>query len=217
MVNTDLPPGFVPKSTALSNTFVSHKSSNALVKRHLVRNTFTTIYGVDVRDIDSTAFNADPLQKSEKVSAEFVDSLQVVENAVWFVEPQAFKKNQTISVDCERLELSVDEDCLKRILINLLSNAIKFSPANSSIEISVSLMHGVAVFSVKDEGIGIPAENLETIFQPSRRVSKKASGAAIGNGLGLPICKELVESYGGEIGVGSGEMGSYFWFTAPLA
>lgn len=217
MHTTALPPGFVPKSTALVNTFASHKSSNALVKRHLQRNTFRTVYGIE---IGSTAVfdeaKCDVVERRNS-SDELSDSKLVVEEAVWFVEPLAFKTGHKIVLKCERLSLDANEDRLKRILINLISNAIKFSPANSTIEVSVSVVHGLALFSVKDEGFGIPADRLDSIFQTTRRVARKAAGEVLGSGLGLPICKELVEGLGGQIGVGSSESGCYFWFTVPLA
>ena len=113
------------------------------------------------------------------------------------------------------MELQADEDSLKRILINLLSNAIQFSPAGSTIEVTVKEMQGFATFSVKDQGPGISADKINSIFYRSGKTG--AAGAALGGGLGLSICRELVESLGGSIGVGSGESGSYFWFAVPLA
>ncbi|MBA3858360.1 MAG: hypothetical protein C0507_15755 [Cyanobacteria bacterium PR.3.49] len=259
MLNTALPPGFVPRSTALVNTFACTKPSNSLVKRHLHKNTFTTIQGVDIRALalakgaeteegDATegksaffsikqafermaggmveSLNA----KSVKTSAvaidnlidsvsdyyESTDSKQVAEDAAWFVEPFAEKWNQTINLNCERLTVEASEDRIKRILINLLSNAIQFSPEGSRIDLTVSAVNGFAVFSVKDEGPGIPAEKLESIFEAQNRHSKKVTGEVLGTGLGLSICKELVEAEGGQIGVGSGPFGSYFWFTVPM-
>lgn len=216
MLNTALPPGFIPQSTALVNTFTSHKSSNSLVKRHLVKNTFTTIQGVDIRSINWADTNKDQQDSmySENCRASS-DSKQVVDDAIWFVEPFAFKNGNNITVTCERLEIEAEEDSLKRILINLLSNAIQFSPAGSSIEVSVKAVQGFATFSVNDHGPGISADRISSIFQ--RNGKARTAGAAVGGGLGLSICKELVESLGGSIGVGSGESGSYFWFAVPLA
>lgn len=215
MHTTALPPGFVPKATALVNTFASHKSSNSLVKRHLQRNTFHTVYGIEIGS--NAGFDAEENTFNKKVIVQDLpDSEQVVEDAVWFVEPFAFKKGQTISIKSESLTLQADKDTLKRILINLIGNAIKFSPANSKIEVNVSFVQGLAMFSVKDEGPGIAAENLETIFESNRQVANKAVGEVLGSGLGLSICKELVQALGGKIGVGTGESGSYFWFTVPL-
>ncbi len=215
MHTTALPPGFVPRATALVDTFVSHKSSSALVKRHLQRNTFRAVYGIEIgsnatSDVAETTF-------TNKVNVQNLpDSKQVIEDAVWFVEPFAFKKGQTISIKSESLTLQADEDTLKRILINLISNAINFSPAKSKIEVGVSFVQGLAMFSVKDEGPGIAAENLESIFDANRQVTNKTVGEVLGSGLGLSICKELVQSLGGRIGVGTSESGSYFWFAVPV-
>lgn len=217
MHTTALPPGFVPKSTALVNTFVSHKSSNALVKRHLQRNTFRMVYGIEIGNTANFDDQEREVIEHRKSSEDLSDSRLVVEEAVWFVEPFAFKTGHKIVLKCERLSLDADEDRLKRILINLISNAVKFSPANSTIEVSASVVHGLALFSVKDEGFGIPADKLDSIFQTTQRSARKAAGEVLGSGLGLSICKELVEGLGGQIGVGSSESGCYFWFTVPLA
>ncbi len=214
MHTTALPPGFVQKSTTLVNSFVSHKSSNSLIKRHLQRNTFHTVYGIEIGSIATPDEMEAPCRKVNV--QDLPDSRQVVEDAVWFVEPTAFKKGQTFSVKCESLTLQADEDRIKRILINLLSNAIKFSRANSKIEVNVSFVRGMALFSVKDEGPGIPGEHLDSVFETNRQVANKTVGEVLGCGLGLSICKQLVEELGGKIGVGSSDSGCYFWFTVPL-
>lgn len=226
MLNTALPPGFVQKSTALVNTFNSHKSSNALVKRHLVANTRFMIGGVDVRDIDWAAgakdsgvnnaddeLNNSPLQTGDLL----VDTNQVVADAVWFVEPFAFNSGITIRITGEKLAVGMDEDRLIRVLINLLNNAIQFSFDNGSIEVSVSRVRGFAKFSVQDQGCGIAADRLDSIFERKGNARNRTAGEVLGSGLGLSICKELIEAEGGSIGVGSSETGSYFWFTVPLA
>lgn len=226
MLNTALPPGFVQKSTALVNTFTSHKSSNALVKRHLVANTRFMIGGVDVRDIDwaagakDSAGNTadDESNNSPSQTRDLpVDTNQVVSDAIWFVEPFAFNNGITIRITGERLAVGMDSDRLKRVLINLLSNAIQFSFDNGKIEVSVSYVQGFAKFSVQDQGCGIPADRLDSIFERRGNARNRTAGEVLGSGLGLPICKELVEAEGGSIGVGSSEAGSYFWFTVPLA
>lgn len=206
MLTTALPPGFVPKSTALVNTLSRAQSSNELLRRHLVRSTFTTIQGIDVSEVDHASLR----------SASVMSQL-VLEDAVWFVEPLAFKKEQSISISCERVEVRADQDVVKRILINLLKNAMEYSPRGGKIEVAVSVMHGCAVFSVLDEGPGIAADKLNSLFERSNTGRNQTCGRAVGGGLGLPICKELVEKFGGAIGVGSGDAGSYFWFSVPLA
>lgn len=270
MLNTALPPGFVPRSTALVNTFACSKPSNSLVKRHLHKNTFTTIQGVDIRalasasssetlecdevegksafgsikevlgrvaggvveSLNAKSFKANRVSMNvlvdtasscfetesidEEPGYQLTDTKQVAEDAAWFVEPFAEKWGQQINLNCERLSIFASEDRIKRILINLLSNAIQFSPEGSGIDLSVSSVGGFAVFSVKDEGPGIPAEKLESIFEKQNRHSTKVSGEVLGTGLGLSICKDLVEAEGGQIGVGSGPSGSYFWFTVPM-
>ncbi|MBD2166533.1 PAS domain S-box protein [Calothrix membranacea FACHB-236] len=122
-------------------------------------------------------------------------------------------------------------DAIVQTLINLLSNAIKFSPANSTVWLTAELataelnlkqtkfsMTGPYVlFSVKDQGRGIPSEKLETIFGRFQQVDVSDSRQKGGTGLGLAICKSIVQQHGGQIWVESilGQ-GSTFYFTLPL-
>ncbi|MBD2212844.1 PAS domain S-box protein [Nostoc linckia FACHB-104] len=122
-------------------------------------------------------------------------------------------------------------DAIVQTLINLLSNAIKFSPVNSTVWLTAELvteelnlkqtkfsMTGPYVlFSVKDQGRGIPSEKLETIFGRFQQVDVSDSRQKGGTGLGLAICKSIVQQHGGQIWVESilGQ-GSTFYFTLPL-
>ncbi|MGN1387871.1 MAG: ATP-binding protein [Bacillus sp. (in: firmicutes)] len=107
-----------------------------------------------------------------------------------------------------------DANRLAQILFNLLHNALKFTEAGR-ITVSAEIRKGRAVITVKDEGIGMDAETLRIIFQP---YEQGETNMAEGLGLGLSICKELVELHGGTIAVQSAlNAGSAFTFTLPLA
>ena len=107
---------------------------------------------------------------------------------------------------------------LSQILLNLLSNAVKFSPKSSQIDIlcSEDMQTQMTTFSVRDHGMGIPADKLGELFQSFRQVDGSHTRAHGGTGLGLAICRKLVELHGGTVGVHSvvGE-GSTFSFTVP--
>ena len=99
----------------------------------------------------------------------------------------------------ELLKGSFDVARIKQVIANLLSNAIKFSPENSSLIASLSKNdNNELCFSLQDKGIGIPENELETIFNAFIQSSKTKTGAG-GTGLGLAICKEIIESHGGKI------------------
>jgi PAS domain S-box-containing protein len=119
------------------------------------------------------------------------------------------------------LVVHADERYIDRVLSNLVGNALKFSPAESCVKVSASVEDGVVVTRVTDEGPGIPNEQLETIFERFRQIrgtQGAKGGGAGGSGLGLTICKAIIELHGGKIWAESGDgKGSVFMFTLPLA
>lgn len=111
-----------------------------------------------------------------------------------------------------------DVDQVEQILNNLVSNAIKYSPSGGKVVLSVTTEDGLMKISAEDEGIGIPEEEKENIFERYHRVDSSSTRRISGTGLGLFITKILVEAQGGKIGLEStlGE-GSRFYFTLPLS
>jgi histidine kinase len=112
-----------------------------------------------------------------------------------------------------------DTDRLLQVLTNLLNNALQYTPSGERVTLSVEARRGEVQVRVADTGIGIPAEHLAHIFDRFYRVDKSRSRqAGGGSGVGLTICKYLVEAHGGRIRVESaGEgQGSTFTFTLPV-
>lgn len=109
-----------------------------------------------------------------------------------------------------------DADRLVQLLVNLTANAIKFSPPESKVVLSVLETFDFIEIRVSDQGRGIPAEMQAAIFEKFRQVTATDASKMGGRGLGLPICKAIVEAHGGSIGVES-ELGkgSTFWFKLP--
>ncbi len=111
-----------------------------------------------------------------------------------------------------------DQVRLSQLFFNLIDNALKYTPQGGSVELYLDTEGGMAVFSVTDSGIGISKDDLPYIFDRFYRVDKARSGAAGGAGLGLSICKEIVDSHSGSIEVKSDEgKGSAFTVKLPLA
>jgi signal transduction histidine kinase len=109
-----------------------------------------------------------------------------------------------------------DKERIRQVLNNLLSNAIKFSPMHTLVRLRVHLTPAGLEFSVIDQGQGIRSEELSMLFGAFQRTSTKPTAGEQSTGLGLSICKKIVELHGGSIGVES-EVGhgSRFFFVLP--
>ena len=102
--------------------------------------------------------------------------------------------------------------------MNLTHNAIKFTPAGGSIELRVDVYERVYVrFSVRDTGIGIPAQKRTAVFERFKQLGSVLTENPKGTGLGLAICKEIIELHGGKIWIDSEvTKGCLFCFTVPV-
>lgn len=127
------------------------------------------------------------------------------------------KKNITIHQQIDQnIFVLADADMLRIILHNLLVNAIKFSFKGGKITIGASQEGNVVTISVKDEGMGMPPEKVQEIFAHGRTSSTSGTDNEPGSGLGLILCKEMVESMQGRLGLESAPgKGSTFWITLP--
>jgi signal transduction histidine kinase len=111
-----------------------------------------------------------------------------------------------------------DADRLVQVFVNLLSNAIKFSPPGEKVTVEVNEFAQVVEFKVIDRGRGIPARFKESVFERFEQVEIADAKQKGGTGLGLAVCKAIVEQHGGVIGVDSEEgKGCTFWFRLPIA
>lgn len=116
------------------------------------------------------------------------------------------------------LEIKGDKSLIIRVFFNLISNAIKFSNINSTIDIETSLYDESNVLvRITDHGIGIDADKLFTIFEPFTQASRRGTAGEKSIGLGLSICKKIVELHNGKIWVESKtNVGSEFFVVLPL-
>ena len=113
------------------------------------------------------------------------------------------------------LVVCADNDMMKTVMRNFLSNAIKFSPENSTITILMNTEGDFARVSVKDQGVGIAADRIDTIFHKGE--TTYGTGGEEGSGLGLQLCQDFARKNGGDCYVESLEgQGSTFSFTVPL-
>ena len=143
-----------------------------------------------------------------------MQAVDLVEEAAELLRPLAAERAQTIEIaSSEKHAVFCDRDRVLQIFANLVGNAMKFSPRSSVIELALVATTGHIQFSVRDRGPGLAPEERARVFDRYWQAPKTAQH---GSGLGLFICKGLVEAHGGSIWVESEPgSGSVFHFTLP--
>lgn len=132
-----------------------------------------------------------------------------------------YGKNKDINIifdtNVEEKIMACDEDKVERIILNLLSNSLKFTPKGGEIKVNFEDQDKYVLISVEDNGIGIPNDKLESIFDRFVQVDKSLSRNNEGSGIGLSLIKSLVELHGGKIWAHSnwGD-GSKFFIKLPV-
>jgi signal transduction histidine kinase len=135
-----------------------------------------------------------------------VDVLAIAGESVDAAQPAAQRRGVTLSLDGGRVDLVLgDRDRLGQAVDNLISNAMKFTPEGKAITVRVSEVDGDVLVAVEDEGTGIPAEDLDRLFERFYRSASAERRAVPGVGLGLSIVKTIVDAHGGSVGIESVE------------
>jgi PAS domain S-box-containing protein len=171
--------------------------------------------------------------ESGKVSLirEWCNATDLMQRSIEVMRNSAQEAGVQLVVQPLSLQIWVDCDRIIQTFTNLLSNAIKFSPPGSIVTLAATaepsdlqrfkkiggLTNACVLFSVQDQGRGIPADKLETIFNRFQQVDASDSRDQGGTGLGLAICRSIVQQHDGQIWVESTwGQGSTFFFTVPL-
>lgn len=147
-----------------------------------------------------------------------VDAAELIDNCIKVMKPMAAERGLqlTASIPPDTVHIKADMDQVTQVLINLVNNAIKFT-RQGGVTVGVVSKGDEADFFVSDTGEGIFPEEQEKIFEEFYRVLDNVPDRPQGSGLGLSICKKIVEFHGGEISVESSiGKGSTFRFTIPL-
>ena len=110
-----------------------------------------------------------------------------------------------LNSDSDTMMVLVDQLRIEIVFKNLLNNAIKYSSDDGSVEVNLSKKDGMANVVIKDHGKGIPESEIPFIFESFYRVDKSRSKKTGGFGLGLSICKQIIEAHGGNIDIESQE------------
>lgn len=142
---------------------------------------------------------------------------ELLRRSIQDVEAIADKQKVSLKVLSIAGDWYVDPNRIMQVLVNLLSNAIKFSPENGVVTLSAERQGDYVLCKVMDQGRGVPESHKHAIFEKFKQVEAADGKRKSGTGLGLPICKQIVEEHGGLIGVDSVEgKGSTFWFRLPV-
>jgi two-component system, OmpR family, sensor histidine kinase VicK len=165
----------------------------------------------------------DLLQLSKMDSKDYLLSKEWVNFIPFFhriIDRFELTKNQNVSFSRKlpdfTIFVEIDEDKMTQVLDNIISNALKYSPEGGQVTFTVEEQLGFIIVSISDEGMGIPSENLEKIFERFYRVDKARTRKLGGTGLGLAIAKEMVNAHGGDIWAVSEEgKGTVISFSLP--
>jgi PAS domain S-box-containing protein len=144
---------------------------------------------------------------------------ELIEGVVELQQPDASRKEIRLEFTAaERITATVDSGKIEQVVTNLITNAVKFSPFRSAVAIGLAGRDGMAEIFVADEGPGIAAEEIPRLFRPFQRGSATVTGQEQSVGLGLVICKKIVEGHGGRIRIESEfGKGATFYVELPIA
>ena len=145
--------------------------------------------------------------KRTKWNIETFDLKQSVRRLCEVMRPdiEAHRHRVTFGAPKQVPEITADRQRIEQVIINILSNAVKYTPDGGRIDIELKVQRARRnlVLTIRDNGIGIPKEDLDHLFERFYRVEKSRTQDAGGTGLGLAIAKELVEAHGGTISIDS--------------
>lgn len=165
--------------------------------------------------LDVTTIEAGEL----KLALEATDLSEIVAKSVYLANIEATKKQtKIILLPNEKPPLRrLDPHRIRQVVDNLISNAVKYSPPGSTVQVELEAVASSLVFAVRDQGPGIPESERDKLFKDFGRTSVKPTGGEKSTGLGLAICRKIVEAHHGTITAENlPERGCVFRVTLPL-
>ena len=134
---------------------------------------------------------------------EAVDLADAARRAISWVEPLAREHEINLQAELQEIQAAADPMRIGQVLLNLLRNAIVYNKSGGSVTVRNGMENGLAWFEVEDSGHGIPNEKLDHVFERFFRADESRNAHTGGAGLGLAICKAIMEAHGGDIRVKS--------------
>lgn len=191
---------------------INEGQKNAIIK---IRHNATKLLGLisDILDVEKLGLGQMKFNPRDVNIEKFAKELS--EN---YAPILAEKKIQYVVSCPKNLIIHIDESRLAQVLKNFINNSMDFVPKeNAKIELKIEQDSKFATFSVMDNGIGIPKEKQQNLFQKFYQIDTSATRKHSGSGLGLSICRGIIESFHGTVGVKSESgIGSIFYFKIPL-
>ena len=152
----------------------------------------------------------------ETVSKSEVALEGIMQSCIDMLSHKANEKQQIVTYHYEKVTIAVDREKIWRVFCNLLSNAIKFSPAGGPIKVNLRVEIGKVMVTVQDNGIGIPEGLKDQIFRPFNNEKRSGTAGEQSFGIGLSICKQIVEAHSGRIWFESAkDSGTTFFVELP--
>ena len=154
-----------------------------------------------------------------KLNKQYSDIIELINQSIQQVKFKTLAKQQKIKFisNEESIYLNIDEDRIQRVIENLIDNAVKFSYLKGTIDILLYTNNDNMILQVRDYGMGIPDNLQKHLFTQSIIAKRKGTNNEPSNGLGLSICKQIIEAHDGKIWVQSEEKkGSIFFIELPL-
>jgi len=156
--------------------------------------------------------------EGSEVDQEVIPLHDLAQESIEIYKPLAIEKSIELVNKINNLNAFADRAMAQTVIRNLIANAVKFTPLGGLVEISAAENQNTAVITVADSGIGMSEKLSQDIFRLDQKTSTTGTAGEIGTGLGLPLCKEMLELNGGSIWTESSKgKGSKFHFELPLA
>lgn len=152
-----------------------------------------------------------------KLEPELIRMDELAQESVDFLNPLAMKKGIFLSNKIRETIAFADQEMVRTVFRNLIANSLKFTPTGGSVEILSSPIGDMVQVTVTDTGVGMTKEQIEKVFSLDETTSTTGTAGETGTGLGMPLCKEMLERNGGKIWVENNyEKGTQVHFSLPI-